>query len=120
LISFDALPLHVSSSNPSLSPPPFTENLSDDDRKFELWYAMPEVEKLTFQAKTLFAKLAWLSELKAILRAKGAEDFEMPSDERPQMARSASEERRMTFKKRPSQVGGGGKVVWKGFVLGQN
>ena len=70
-----------------------------------MWYALAEVEKLTFQAKTFFVKLAWLSELKAMLRAKGAEDFEIPGDEPARsVSRGASEERRMAFKKRPSQV----------------
>ena len=65
------------------------------------------MEKLTFQAKTFFVKLAWLSELKAMLGAKGAEDFEIPGDEPRSISRSASEERRIAFKKRPSQVGWG-------------
>ncbi|XP_064598576.1 muscle M-line assembly protein unc-89-like isoform X2 [Liolophura sinensis] len=60
------------------------ETVPSDDRMFELWYAEPTSEKLTFQARSVVAKEAWVNQIREALKSLGVEETDiMPEQQRP-------------------------------------
>ena len=47
------------------------ENVIEDERCFELWYASATSEKYTLQVKNLATKQAWLKDTRELLKALG-------------------------------------------------
>ncbi|KAK0044806.1 myosin light chain kinase smooth muscle, partial [Biomphalaria pfeifferi] len=48
------------------------ENVPEDDRRFELWFiGDASVEKVTFQARSMFSKLAWVKDIRDALTKIG-------------------------------------------------
>ena len=47
------------------------ENVTEDERRFELWYASATSEKYTLQVRNLATKQAWLKDTRELLKALG-------------------------------------------------
>ncbi|XP_076459478.1 uncharacterized protein LOC143292788 isoform X2 [Babylonia areolata] len=53
------------------------ENVPEEERRLELWYASAVSEKLTLQTRDLAAKQAWLKDTRELLRALGVEETDI-------------------------------------------
>ncbi|XP_013419361.1 titin-like [Lingula anatina] len=56
------------------------EDAPGDDRRFELWYAEPSVEKVTLQPKNVHKKQAWLKDLRELLTKLGVKETDIPDE----------------------------------------
>lgn len=63
--------LFVSFSPYQLQDIQINETVPADDRMFELWYAEPTSERLTFQARNVVAKEAWVKQIREALKSLG-------------------------------------------------
>ncbi|XP_064646398.1 twitchin-like isoform X5 [Lineus longissimus] len=56
-----------------------------DDEKFELWYAVPNSEKVTFEARNVHNKQAWVMDLRQLMRDLGVEETDLPLNRIPEV-----------------------------------
>lgn len=54
------------------------ENVTEDERRFELWYASATAEKYTLQVRNLSTKQTWLKDTRELLKALGQSLNQLP------------------------------------------
>ncbi|XP_074662623.1 protein Obscurin-like [Tubulanus polymorphus] len=73
-----------------------------DEDKFELWYAQPDCEKITFQARDVYAKKAWVHDIREKLKEMGIEETDLPLDKVPDVGKTKTNKSSPPLLKRKS------------------
>nr|KAG5697851.1 hypothetical protein BaRGS_017108 [Batillaria attramentaria] len=79
------------------------ENVLEDERRFEFWYATATTEKLTFQAKNVPTKQAWLKDTRELLKALGVEETDIMPERSVEVTSTHSSTSSTTQKKKVTE-----------------